>query len=128
MFLSLVLESFVTVRPCVIFLFENVILYFTVFGMSYVSVIVMIPLLINQSNISRKFSLRLSKRLEDSDLAVIGLTGIEPIRKISYWTGFLLYEKHHVIILYYILENKHIYLSYSTQRKTYMLAGDMCEM
>ena len=44
---------------------------------------VMIPLLINQSNISRDFSLRLSKRLEDSDLAVIGLTGIGPIRKIS---------------------------------------------
>jgi hypothetical protein len=30
---------------------------------------VMIPLLINQSNISRDFSLRLSKRLADSDLA-----------------------------------------------------------
>jgi hypothetical protein len=41
---------------------------------------VMIPLLINQSNISRDFSLRLSKRLEDSDLDVIGLTGIGPIR------------------------------------------------
>jgi hypothetical protein len=39
-----------------------------------------IPLLINQSNISRDFSLRLSKRLEDSDLDVIGLTGIGPIR------------------------------------------------
>ena len=35
---------------------------------------VMIPLLINQSNISRDFSLQLSKRLADSDLAVIGLT------------------------------------------------------
>jgi hypothetical protein len=44
---------------------------------------VMIPLLINQSNISWDFSLRLSKRLADSDLAVIGLTEIEPIRKIS---------------------------------------------
>ena len=34
----------------------------------------MIPLLISQSNISRDFSLRLTKRLADSDLAVIGLT------------------------------------------------------
>jgi hypothetical protein len=33
----------------------------------------MIPLLINQSNISLDFSLQLSKSLEDSDLAVIGL-------------------------------------------------------
>jgi hypothetical protein len=33
---------------------------------------VMIPLLINQSNSSRDFSLQLSKCLEDSDLAVIG--------------------------------------------------------
>jgi hypothetical protein len=46
---------------------------------------VMIPLLINQSNISRDFSLQLSKCLADSDLhvVVIGLTGIGPIRKIS---------------------------------------------
>ena len=36
----------------------------------------MIPLLINQSNIFRDFSLRMSKRLAGSDLAVIGLTGI----------------------------------------------------
>jgi hypothetical protein len=44
----------------------------------------MIPLLINQSNIFREFSLRLSKRfLADSDLAVIGLTG-----KYPYWSGF----------------------------------------
>ena len=43
----------------------------------------MIPLLINQSNIFRDFSLRLSKRLADCDLAVIGMTGIGPIRKIS---------------------------------------------
>jgi hypothetical protein len=49
----------------------------------------MIPLLINQSNISRDFSLRLSKRLADSDLAVIGLTGIGPIRKISVLDWFL---------------------------------------
>ena len=42
----------------------------------------MIPLLINQSNISRDFSLQLSKRLVDSVLAVIGLTGIGPIRNI----------------------------------------------
>jgi hypothetical protein len=43
----------------------------------------MIPLLINQSIISRDFSLQLSIRLADSDLAVIGLTGIGSIRKIS---------------------------------------------
>jgi hypothetical protein len=35
------------------------------------------------TDISRDFSLRLSKRLADSDLAVIGRTGIGPIRKIS---------------------------------------------
>ena len=51
----------------------------------------MIPLLINQSNISRDFSLRLSKRVEDSDLAVIGLTGIGPIRNISALDWFLPY-------------------------------------
>ena len=51
----------------------------------------MIPLLINQSNISRDFSLGLSKRLEDSDLALIGLTGIGPIRKISVLDWFLSY-------------------------------------
>jgi len=39
------------------------------------------PLLINQSNISRDFSLQLLKRLADSDLAVIWLSGIGPIRK-----------------------------------------------
>jgi hypothetical protein len=44
---------------------------------------VMIPLLINQSNISLDFSLQLSKCLADSDLVVIGLTGIGSIRKIS---------------------------------------------
>jgi hypothetical protein len=43
----------------------------------------MIPLLINQSNISREFTLQLSKCVADSDLVVIGLTGIGPIRKIS---------------------------------------------
>ena len=52
---------------------------------------VMIPLLINQSNISRDFSLRLSKRVADSDLAVIGLTGIGPIRKISVLDWFFPY-------------------------------------
>ena len=52
---------------------------------------VMIPLLINQSNISRHFSFRVSKRLADSDLAVIGLTGIGPIRKISVLDWFLPY-------------------------------------
>jgi hypothetical protein len=35
----------------------------------------MIPLLINQSNISWDFTLKLSKCLADSDLVVIGLTG-----------------------------------------------------
>jgi hypothetical protein len=51
----------------------------------------MIPLLINQSNISRDFSLQLSKCLADSDLVVIGLTGIGPIRKISVLDWFLPY-------------------------------------
>ena len=51
----------------------------------------MISLLINKSNISRSFSLQLSKRLADSDLAVIGLTGIGPIRKISVLDWFLPY-------------------------------------
>ena len=51
----------------------------------------MIPLLINQSNISRDFSLQLSKCLADSDLVVIGLTRIEPIRKISVLDWFLPY-------------------------------------
>ena len=51
----------------------------------------MIPLLINQSNISRDFSLQLSKRLVDSDLAAIGLTGIGLIRKISVLDWFLPY-------------------------------------
>ena len=51
----------------------------------------MIPLLINKSNISQNFSLQLSKRLADSDLAVIGLTGIGPIRKISVLDWFLPY-------------------------------------
>jgi hypothetical protein len=47
----------------------------------------MIPLLINQSIISRDFSLKLSKCLADSDLVVTGLTGIGPIRKISVLTS-----------------------------------------
>ena len=51
----------------------------------------MIPLLINKSNISQNFSLQLSKRLADSDLAVIGLTGIGPIQKISVLDWFLPY-------------------------------------
>ena len=51
----------------------------------------MIPLLINQSNISRDFSLQLSKCLADSDLVVLGLTGIGPIRKISVLDWFLPY-------------------------------------
>jgi hypothetical protein len=52
---------------------------------------VMIPLLINQSNISRDFSLKLSKCLADSDLVVFELTGIGPIRKISVLDWFLPY-------------------------------------
>ena len=52
---------------------------------------VMIPLLINQSNITRDFSLRLYKRLADSDLAVFGLTGIGPMHKISILDWFLPY-------------------------------------
>ena len=51
----------------------------------------MIHLLINQSNISQDFSLRLLKNLADSDLAVIGLTGIGSIWKISVLDWFLLY-------------------------------------
>ena len=51
----------------------------------------MIPLLINQSNISRDFSLQLAICLVDSDLVVIGLTGIGPIRKISVLDWFLPY-------------------------------------
>ena len=51
----------------------------------------MIPLLINQSNISRDFSLQLSKCLADSDLVVIELIGIGPIRKISVLDWFLPY-------------------------------------
>ena len=50
---------------------------------------IMIPLLINQSNISQDFSLQLSICLADSDLVVIGLTGIGPIRKISVLDWFL---------------------------------------
>jgi hypothetical protein len=39
----------------------------------------------------RDFSLQLSKRLADSDLAVIGLTGNGTIRKIAVLDWFLLY-------------------------------------
>jgi hypothetical protein len=49
----------------------------------------MIPLLINQFNISRDFSLGLEKHLADSDLAVIGLTGIGPIRYFPYCNIYL---------------------------------------
>ena len=52
---------------------------------------VMIPLLINQSNIFWDFSLQLLICLADSDLVVIGLTGIGPIRKISVLDWFLSY-------------------------------------
>ena len=51
----------------------------------------MILLLINQSNISRDFFLQLSKCLVDSDLVVIGVTGIGPIRKMSVLDWFLPY-------------------------------------
>jgi hypothetical protein len=51
----------------------------------------MIPLLTNQSNIYRDFSLKLSKCLADSDLVVIGLTGIGSIQKISVLDWFLPY-------------------------------------
>ena len=54
----------------------------------------MIPLLINQSNIFRDFSLRLSKRLADSDLAVIELTG-----KYPYWSGFAVLAQSFYIVL-----------------------------
>jgi hypothetical protein len=47
--------------------------------------------LINQSNMSREFSLRLSKCLADSDLAVIGPTEIGSIWKISVLDWFLHY-------------------------------------
>ena len=60
----------------------------------------MIPLLINQSNISRDFSLQLSKCLADSDLVVIGLTGIGPIRKISVLDWFCRIGPMKVFILY----------------------------
>ena len=52
--------------------------------------VMIIPLLINQSNIFQDFSLRLSKRLADSDLAVIGPTGNGPIRKISIRIGLII--------------------------------------
>ena len=51
----------------------------------------MIPLLINQFNFSRDFTLKLTKCLADSDLVVVGLTGIGPIRKISVFDWFLPY-------------------------------------
>ena len=58
-------------------------------------------LLINQSNISRDVSLQLSKCLADSDLVVIGLTGIGPIRKISILDWFLRIGPMKVVILYW---------------------------
>ena len=67
----------------------------------------MIPLLINQSNISRDFSLPLSKRLADSDLAVIGLTGIGSIRKIFVLDWFLPYwpnESVYIVLTDLIIE------------------------
>jgi hypothetical protein len=67
----------------------------------------MIPLLINQFNISRDFSLQLWKCLADSDLVVIGLTGIGPIRKISVLDWFLPYWPNESF-LYYIDRFDHI--------------------
>ena len=60
----------------------------------------MIPLLINQSNIFRDFSLRMSKRLAGSDQAVIGLTGIGQYGKYPYWTGFCCIDTMKVFVLY----------------------------
>ena len=60
----------------------------------------MIPLLINQSNISWDFSLQLSKRLAESDLAVIGPT------ENMYWTGFCHIGPMKVFILYGQMANK----------------------
>ena len=44
-----------------------------------------------RTSISRDFCLRFSKRLEDSDLVIIRLTGIGPIRRISVLDWFLSY-------------------------------------
>ena len=66
----------------------------------------MIPLLINQFNISRDFSFQLSKRLADSDLAVLGLSGIGPIRKLSVLDWFLPYwpnESFYIVLTDLIL-------------------------
>jgi hypothetical protein len=44
--------------------------------------------------------LQLSKRLADSDLAVIGLPGIGQYGKYPYWTGFCRIGPMKVFILY----------------------------
>ena len=67
----------------------------------------MIPLLINRFNISLDFSLQLSKCLADSDLVVIGLTGIGTIRKIYVLDWFLPYWPNESF-LYYIDRFDHI--------------------
>ena len=82
----------------------------------------MIPLLINKSNISRNFSLQLSKRLADSNVAVIGLTGIGPMRKISvldwfspYWPNesfYIIDRFDHIKANKSKLINKHVYHFY----------------
>jgi hypothetical protein len=61
----------------------------------------MIPLLINQFNISLDFFLQLSKCLANSDLVVIGLTGIGPIRKISVLDWFLPYWPNESFLYYF---------------------------
>jgi hypothetical protein len=44
--------------------------------------------------------MQLSKRIADSDLTVIGLTGNGTIRKYPYWTGFCRIGPMKVFILY----------------------------
>ena len=69
----------------------------------------MIPLLINQSNDSLDFPLQLSKCLADSDLVVIGLIGIGPIRKISVLDWLLPGVTH--------LCTRHAFMKYITDRR-----------
>ena len=66
------------------------------------------PLLINQSNIFRDFSLRSLKRLAGSDLAVIGLTGIGSIRKISVLDLFFCLLMHHAATIVLLRDVFHI--------------------
>ena len=57
---------------------------------------------------SLDFSLQLSKCLADSDLVVIGLTGIGPIRKISVLDWFLPYWHNESFYIYCIDRFDHI--------------------